>query len=61
MKVVPFPKSVDPHDQQAFAAELEAALHGESGGEAADYWRELRADVRSLALRRGLAPASVRA
>jgi hypothetical protein len=49
MKVVPFPKSVDPHDQQAFAAELEAALHGESGGEAADYWRELRADVRSLA------------
>ena len=49
MKVIPFPKPGDEHDEQAFVAQVEAALSGESGGEAADYWRELRADVRSLA------------
>jgi Domain of unknown function (DUF4349) len=49
MKVIPFPKPGDEHDEQAFAAQLEAAMRGEGGGEAADYWRELRADVRSLA------------
>jgi hypothetical protein len=49
MKVIPFPKPGDEHDERAFAAQLDAALRGEAGGEAADYWRELRADVRSLA------------
>jgi hypothetical protein len=49
MKVIPFPRPGDPPDERAFAAQVEAALRGEAGGEAADYWRELRADVRSLA------------
>ncbi len=49
MKVIPFPKPGDEHDEQAFAAQLESAMRGEAGGEAAEYWRELRADVRSLA------------
>jgi uncharacterized protein DUF4349 len=48
MKILPFPKPGD-SDEEALTAQIEAALHGESGGEAADYWRELRADVRSLA------------
>jgi hypothetical protein len=48
MKIVPFPRPGDEHDS-ALAAQIDAALHGESGGEAAEYWRELRADVRSLA------------
>jgi hypothetical protein len=49
MKIIPFPRAGDPRDEQAFAAQIEAALRGESRGEAADYWRELRADVRALA------------
>ncbi len=49
MKIVPFPKPGDEHDERAVAAQIDAALHGESHGEAADYWRELRGDVRSLA------------
>jgi hypothetical protein len=49
MKIIPFPKPGDAHDEQALAAQVEAALCGPSSGEAADYWRELRADVRSLA------------
>jgi hypothetical protein len=49
MKIIPFPKPGDAHDEQALAAQVEAALCGHAGGEAANYWRELRADVRSLA------------
>jgi Domain of unknown function (DUF4349) len=49
MKVIPFPKPGDEHDESALATQIEAALNGHSSGEAADYWRELRADVRSLA------------
>jgi hypothetical protein len=49
MKVLPFPAPGDDRDDGALATHIEAALHGESGGEVADYWRELRADVRSLA------------
>jgi hypothetical protein len=48
MKIVPFPKSGDPQDE-AFAAQVEAALHGDSGTAEAGSWRELRADVRALA------------
>jgi Domain of unknown function (DUF4349) len=48
MKVIPFPKPGDEQDEQTLAAQIEASLHGESGGEVADHWRELRADVRSL-------------
>jgi hypothetical protein len=49
MKIVPFPKPGDAPDDAALATQIEAALHDRSGGEAAEYWRELRADVRSLA------------
>ena len=35
--------------RQSWNAELEAALNGDGQGPAADSWRELRADVRSLA------------
>jgi hypothetical protein len=49
MKIIPFPKPGDAHDEQTLVAEVEAALYGQGGGEAADYWRQLRADVRSLA------------
>jgi hypothetical protein len=44
MKIVPFPRRGDAHDDA-----LEAALSGEPGGGAeAESWRELRADVRAL-------------
>jgi HAMP domain-containing protein len=49
MKIIPFPKPGDERDERIVAAQIDAALHGESRGEAADHWRELRADVRSLA------------
>ena len=49
MKIVPFPRPDDAHDETTLGGQIEAALHGESGGAAADSWRELRADVRSLA------------
>jgi Domain of unknown function (DUF4349) len=49
MKIVPFPRRGDAHDD-ALVAELEAALSGEPGGGAeAESWCELRADVRALA------------
>jgi Domain of unknown function (DUF4349) len=48
MKIVPFPKPGDP-DDEAFAASVEAALHGEAVTAEAESWRELRADVRGLA------------
>jgi Domain of unknown function (DUF4349) len=47
MKIVPFPKSGDPQ-AEAFAAQVEAALHGDSSTAEAESWRELRTDVRAL-------------
>jgi hypothetical protein len=48
MKIVPFPQSEGPPDEQT-VAEIEAALRGEAVGAEAEGWRELRADVRTLA------------
>jgi hypothetical protein len=48
MKIVPFPPSEGPPDEQTLAA-IEAALRGEAVGAEAEGWRELRADVRKLA------------
>ena len=48
MKIVPFPQSEGPPDEQTLA-EIEAALRGEAVGADAEGWRALRADVRTLA------------
>jgi hypothetical protein len=48
MKIVPFPHSEDPPDEQTLAA-IKAALRGEAVGAEAESWRTLRADVRTLA------------
>jgi hypothetical protein len=48
MRVIPFaPPRMSDADARALA-EIEAALDGDGTGTEADYWRELRADVRSL-------------
>jgi hypothetical protein len=47
MKIVPFPQSEGPPDEQTLA-EIEAALRGEAVGAEAEGWRALRADVRTL-------------
>jgi vacuolar-type H+-ATPase subunit H len=49
MRIIPFPADEPLPGQEAWTANLEAALRGESEGPAADAWRELRGDVRSLA------------
>jgi hypothetical protein len=49
MRIVPFPADEPLPGQEAWTAELEAALRGELQGPVADAWRELRDDVRSLA------------
>jgi hypothetical protein len=50
MRIVPFPAGHDDEGaEQAWLAELESALSGAAQGPAADSWRELREDVRSLA------------
>ncbi len=49
MRVIPFPADEPLPGQEAWIASLEAALRGESEGPAAEAWRELRGDVRSLA------------
>jgi Domain of unknown function (DUF4349) len=49
MRIIPFPADRPLPDQEAWTASLEAALRGDSQGPAADTWRELRDDVRSLA------------
>jgi hypothetical protein len=49
MRIVPFPDREPLSGQEAWTAELEAALRGELRGPVADEWRELRDDVRSLA------------
>jgi hypothetical protein len=49
MRLVPFPTRNEADPEQAWLAELDAALSGQSTGAAAESWRELRADVRTLA------------
>jgi hypothetical protein len=50
MRIVPFPTGHDDDGaEQAWLAELESALSGDAQGPAAESWRELREDVRSLA------------
>jgi hypothetical protein len=49
VKVIPFPSGGSASPDEAWLAELEAALDGESRGASADSWRELREDVRALA------------
>jgi Domain of unknown function (DUF4349) len=49
MRIVPFPGDGPLPDQEAWTAELDAALHGESASREADAWRVLCADIRSLA------------
>jgi hypothetical protein len=50
MRIVPFPAGHDDDGaEQAWLAEMESALSGAAQGPAAESWRELREDVRSLA------------
>jgi Domain of unknown function (DUF4349) len=49
MRIIPFPGDGHTVSEQAWQAEVEAALSGESEGALADSWRELRGDVRALA------------
>jgi hypothetical protein len=49
MRIVPFPADEPLPGQDAWTAELEAALRGESQRPDAHAWRELRDDVRALA------------
>ncbi len=49
MRIIPFPSERPLPGQEAWSAELEAALAGELRGPSANAWRELREDVRSLA------------
>ena len=49
MRIIPFPSDEPLPSQEAWTAELEAALRGESQRPDAHAWRELRDDVRALA------------
>jgi hypothetical protein len=49
MRIIPFPSDEPLPGQEAWTAELEAALRGESQHPDAHAWRELRDDVRALA------------
>jgi hypothetical protein len=49
MRIVPFAGRGETGPDDAWQAELEAALNGDDDGALADAWRELRADVRALA------------
>jgi Domain of unknown function (DUF4349) len=49
MRIIPFPDDGHTVSEQAWQAEVEAALSGEAEGAVADSWRELRGDVRALA------------
>jgi hypothetical protein len=51
MKIVPYAGRDESGPEDAWLAELEAALNGEGAGPRADSWRELREDVRVLAPR----------
>jgi hypothetical protein len=48
MRIVPFPQPPGVPGEPT-PDELEAALHGDAVGPSAEYWRDLRADVRALA------------
>jgi hypothetical protein len=48
VRIIRFPQPDDAPDVPT-PAEVEAALHGDAVGPSAEYWRELRADVRALA------------
>jgi hypothetical protein len=48
MRIIPFPQPDPPQGEQTLT-EIEAALQDEAVGASAQYWRELRADVRALA------------
>jgi len=49
MRIITFPGGDAAGPEDAWIAELDAALNGEADGPAADSWRELSEDVRSLA------------
>jgi hypothetical protein len=49
MRVIPFPSGRPSDADAAVIAELEAALDGDGIGPDAEYWRELRTEVRALA------------
>lgn len=49
MRILRFPSEEPLPDQGAWVAELEAALEDDGQGPAAESWRQLRSDVRSLA------------
>jgi uncharacterized protein DUF4349 len=49
MRLIVFPGGEDAPLEEGWVAELDAALSGDARGPAADAWRELREDVRSLA------------
>ncbi len=49
MRLIVFPGSEDTPPEEGWVAELDSALSGDARGPAADSWRELREDVRSLA------------
>ncbi len=49
MRIINFPIGPSQRAQESWSVELDAALGGDGQGPAADSWRELRADVRSLA------------
>jgi hypothetical protein len=49
MRLIVFPGGEDTPPEEGWVAELDAALSGDARGSAADSWRELREDVRSLA------------
>jgi hypothetical protein len=49
MRIIPFPADEPLPGQDAWSAKLDAALSGEAQDPAAEAWRELRGDVRSLA------------
>jgi hypothetical protein len=51
MRLIVFPGGEQAPAEERWAVELDAALSGRSQGPAADSWRELREDVRSLAPR----------
>jgi Domain of unknown function (DUF4349) len=49
MRIISFPGGDAAGTEDAWIVELDAALNGQAEGPAADSWRELREDVRSLA------------
>lgn len=49
MRIIPFPGRTEASPNDAWHAELEAALNDDGAGPVAESWRELREDVRALA------------